>query len=199
MFFAFGGLSLRELAYPTSATAFARHFSWPEPPGGYGARLIHAAGIHRRHPSDQGALPARHRLVGVPPLNEEVLRNDLLMRCSATADLRIVLFTYRFRSWRRDSRSCRCARQRHRNAYMGWRNVGINLQTLRVITIAIGFGIDYALYIVSALSRSWNRGEPGGAGGRPGAFEPPARRDVHGRLPRPLPPSPGLLRHPLQR
>jgi len=35
------------------------------------------------------------------------------------------------------------------NAYMGYRNVGINLQSLPIVTVGVGFGIDYALYIVS--------------------------------------------------
>jgi predicted RND superfamily exporter protein len=32
---------------------------------------------------------------------------------------------------------------------MGFRNIGINLQSLPVVTVGVGFGIDYALYIVS--------------------------------------------------
>src|SRR4029450_13156380 len=35
------------------------------------------------------------------------------------------------------------------NAYMGYANVGINLQSLPIVTVGVGFGIDYALYIVS--------------------------------------------------
>ena len=32
---------------------------------------------------------------------------------------------------------------------MGFRNIGINLQSLPIVTVGVGFGIDYALYIVS--------------------------------------------------
>ena len=35
------------------------------------------------------------------------------------------------------------------NAYMGFSNIGINLQSLPIVTVGVGFGIDYALYIVS--------------------------------------------------
>jgi uncharacterized protein len=35
------------------------------------------------------------------------------------------------------------------NAYMGYMNIGINLQSLPIVTVGVGFGIDYALYIVS--------------------------------------------------
>ena len=35
------------------------------------------------------------------------------------------------------------------NAYIGFRNIGINLQSLPVVTVGVGFGIDYGVYIVS--------------------------------------------------
>ncbi len=35
------------------------------------------------------------------------------------------------------------------NAYMGYRNIGINLQSLPIVTVGVGFGIDYGVYIVS--------------------------------------------------
>ncbi|MGH7821265.1 MAG: MMPL family transporter, partial [Candidatus Binatia bacterium] len=37
------------------------------------------------------------------------------------------------------------------NATMGWRGVGLNLQTLPVITIGVGFGVDYGVYITSRV------------------------------------------------
>ena len=37
------------------------------------------------------------------------------------------------------------------NAYMSVRNIGVNLHTLPVVTVGIGFGIDYGLYIVSRI------------------------------------------------
>ncbi|HUE38953.1 MAG TPA: MMPL family transporter [Candidatus Binatia bacterium] len=35
------------------------------------------------------------------------------------------------------------------NAYMGIRGIGINVQTLPVVTVGVGFGIDFAFYVVS--------------------------------------------------
>jgi predicted RND superfamily exporter protein len=35
------------------------------------------------------------------------------------------------------------------NAYMGYRNIGINLQSLPIVTVGLGFGIDYGVYLVS--------------------------------------------------
>jgi predicted RND superfamily exporter protein len=35
------------------------------------------------------------------------------------------------------------------NAYMGARGIGINVQTLPVVTVGVGFGIDFAFYVVS--------------------------------------------------
>ena len=37
------------------------------------------------------------------------------------------------------------------NAYMGAADIGINIHTLPVVTVGVGFGIDYALYIVSRI------------------------------------------------
>jgi uncharacterized protein len=35
------------------------------------------------------------------------------------------------------------------NAYMGIRGIGINVQTLPVVTVGVGFGIDFAFYVAS--------------------------------------------------
>ncbi|MBI2963966.1 MAG: MMPL family transporter [Deltaproteobacteria bacterium] len=40
------------------------------------------------------------------------------------------------------------------NAYMGLRGIGINVQTLPVITVGVGFGIDFAFYVVSRVRES---------------------------------------------
>jgi predicted RND superfamily exporter protein len=37
------------------------------------------------------------------------------------------------------------------NAYMGGRGIGINVQTLPVVTVGVGFGIDFAFYVVSRV------------------------------------------------
>src|SRR2546423_1572931 len=37
------------------------------------------------------------------------------------------------------------------NAYMGVRGIGINVQTLPVVTVGVGFGIDFGFYVVSRV------------------------------------------------
>jgi predicted RND superfamily exporter protein len=37
------------------------------------------------------------------------------------------------------------------NGYMAVRNIGINVNTLPIVTLGIGFGIDYGLYVVSRI------------------------------------------------
>jgi predicted RND superfamily exporter protein len=44
------------------------------------------------------------------------------------------------------------------NAYMGARDIGINIHTLPVVTVGIGFGIDYGLYIVSRIVEEFRGG-----------------------------------------
>ncbi|MGE0826061.1 MAG: RND family transporter [Candidatus Binatia bacterium] len=44
------------------------------------------------------------------------------------------------------------------NAYMGARDIGININTLPVVTVGIGFGIDYGLYIVSRIIEEYRSG-----------------------------------------
>ena len=43
------------------------------------------------------------------------------------------------------------ARERAINAYMGAHDIGININTLPVVTVGVGFGIDYAIYVVSRI------------------------------------------------
>jgi predicted RND superfamily exporter protein len=37
------------------------------------------------------------------------------------------------------------------NAYMAVRHIGVNIHTLPLVTVGLGFGIDYGLYIVSRI------------------------------------------------
>ena len=46
------------------------------------------------------------------------------------------------------------------NAYMGARDIGININTLPVVTVGVGFGIDYGLYIVSRIIEEYRTGVP---------------------------------------
>ncbi len=90
-------------------------------------------------------------LIGVlAAANDELLKNDLLMNFLGFLTMYIaVLFTYR--SWMSGFyllaplviANVLC------NASMAIFNIGININTLPLVTVGLGFGIDYGLYIVS--------------------------------------------------
>lgn len=82
--------------------------------------------------------------------NEELLRNDVLMNLLGFGTIYlIVLFTYRSFAAGVYMLIPLLVANGIVNAYMGARNIGININTLPVVTVGVGFGIDYALYIVS--------------------------------------------------
>jgi predicted RND superfamily exporter protein len=90
-------------------------------------------------------------LIGVlAAANDELLKNDLLMNFLGFLTMYIsVLFTYR--SWMSGFyllaplviANVLC------NASMAIFEIGININTLPLVTVGLGFGIDYGLYIVS--------------------------------------------------
>jgi predicted RND superfamily exporter protein len=90
-------------------------------------------------------------LIGVlAAANEELLQNDLLMNFLGFFTMYVsVLFTYR--SWMSGLyllaplfiANVLC------NASMAILGIGININTLPLVTVGLGFGIDYGLYIVS--------------------------------------------------
>ena len=90
-------------------------------------------------------------LIGVTAAaNEEILKNDLLMNLLGFGTIfLIVMFTYRSAVASLIMMVGLFLANGVVNAYMGYRNVGLNLQSLPVVTVGVGFGIDYALYIVS--------------------------------------------------
>ncbi|MFM7735362.1 MAG: MMPL family transporter [Alphaproteobacteria bacterium] len=92
-------------------------------------------------------------LIGVlAAANEEILRNDLLMNFLGFFTIYVVLlFTYR--SWMAGIYMLipLFLSNLAINAYMGIQNIGINISTLPVVTVGVGFGIDYGLYIVSRI------------------------------------------------
>jgi len=90
-------------------------------------------------------------LIGVlAAANEELVRNDLLMNFLGFFTIWVILlFTYR--SW-----ACGLyllgpliASNIMVNAYMAVNDIGVNIHTLPLVTVGVGFGIDYGLYIVS--------------------------------------------------
>jgi predicted RND superfamily exporter protein len=90
-------------------------------------------------------------LIGVlAAANEELLRNDVLMNLLGFGTIYfIILFTYRSFAAGLYMLIPLLLANGMVNAYMGARNIGININTLPIVTVGVGFGIDYALYIVS--------------------------------------------------
>jgi hypothetical protein len=90
-------------------------------------------------------------LIGVlAAANEELLRNDVMMNLLGFGTIYfILLFTYRSFAAGLYMLIPLLVANGIVNAYMGARNIGININTLPVVTVGVGFGIDYALYIVS--------------------------------------------------
>lgn len=90
-------------------------------------------------------------LIGVlAAANEELLRNDVLMNVLGFGTIYVILlFTYRSFAAGIYMLIPLLVANGIVNAYMGARNIGININTLPIVTVGVGFGIDYALYIVS--------------------------------------------------
>jgi uncharacterized protein len=92
-------------------------------------------------------------LIGVTAAaNEEIVRNDILMNVLGLATIYLILlFTYRSFAAGVYMLLPLVVSNGFVNAYMGVRDIGVNLHTLPVVTVGIGFGIDYGLYIVSRI------------------------------------------------
>jgi uncharacterized protein len=90
-------------------------------------------------------------LIGVTAAaNEEILKNDILMNVLGFGTIFfILLFTYRSPVSGIIMLIPLFLANGVINAYIGFRHLGINLQSLPVVTVGVGFGIDYGLYIVS--------------------------------------------------
>ncbi|MGH7858517.1 MAG: efflux RND transporter permease subunit, partial [Candidatus Binatia bacterium] len=90
-------------------------------------------------------------LVGVTAgANEEILTNDILMNLLSFGTIfLVVLFTYRAFGAAMLMMVSLVVANGLVNAYIGLKGFGINLQSLPVVTVGVGFGIDYGLYIVS--------------------------------------------------
>src|SRR5882724_12024519 len=90
-------------------------------------------------------------LIGVTAAaNEEILKNDILMNVLGLATIYLILlFTYRSFAAGIIMLIPLFLANGVINAYIGFRHLGINLQSLPVVTVGVGFGIDYGLYIVS--------------------------------------------------
>ena len=116
------------------------------------ARIVDEARTFvRDNPMEKADFRLAGGLIGVTAAaNEEILKNDILMNLLGFGTIfLIVMFTYRSAIASLVMMIGLFLANGVVNAYMGYRNVGINLQSLPIVTVGVGFGIDYALYIVS--------------------------------------------------
>ena len=108
--------------------------------------------------------PAQFRLAGGPigvlaAANEELLKNDILVNVLGFGTIFIVLVvTYRSVLAGVYMLIPLLVANAVVNAYMGARDIGININTLPVVTVGIGFGIDYGLYLVSRMIEEYRAG-----------------------------------------
>ncbi len=104
-------------------------------------------------------LLAGGRLGVLAAANDELLKNDIMVNVLGFATIFLVLvFTYRSLMAGVYMLIPLLIANAVVNAYMGARNIGININTLPVVTVGVGFGIDYGLYIVSRIVEEYRTG-----------------------------------------
>jgi predicted RND superfamily exporter protein len=155
-FFRFAGSSVSEIARFADQSFTNSHvtFFCRNHQGDAVARIIQRCReFIAAHPMEKAELRMAGGLIGVTAAaNEEILKNDLLMNLLGFGTMFIaVLFTYRSFTAAALLMFPLFLANGIANAYQGYRNVGINLHTLPVITIGIGFGIDYGMYVTSRV------------------------------------------------
>jgi predicted RND superfamily exporter protein len=92
-------------------------------------------------------------LIGVlAAANDVMLRNDLLMNILGNVSMYVIVtFTYRSATAGFYLLAPLFISNLLVNAYMAARNIGINVNTLPLVTLGLGFGIDYGLYTLSRI------------------------------------------------
>lgn len=105
------------------------------------------------NPMDKATFRLAGGLIGVlAAANEELVRNDILMNFLGFFTIWIILlFTYRSFSCGLYLLGPLIASNIIVNAYMAVNGIGVNIHTLPLVTVGVGFGIDYGLYIVSRV------------------------------------------------
>jgi uncharacterized protein len=99
------------------------------------------------------------RIGALAAANDELLKNDILVNVLGFTTIFIVLVvTYRSVMAGIYMLIPLLAANAVVNAYMGARDIGININTLPVVTVGVGFGIDYGLYIVSRMIEEYRTG-----------------------------------------
>jgi predicted RND superfamily exporter protein len=92
-------------------------------------------------------------LIGVlAAANDVMLRNDLLMNVLGNLSMYVIMiFTFRSMTAGIYLLAPLFISNLMVNAYMAARNIGINVNTLPLVTLGLGFGIDYGLYTLSRV------------------------------------------------
>ena len=105
------------------------------------------------NPMDKASFKLAGGLIGVlAAANEELVRNDVLMNFLGFFTIWIILlFTYRSFTCGLYLLGPLIASNIVVNAYMAVNGIGVNIHTLPLVTVGVGFGIDYGLYIVSRI------------------------------------------------
>ncbi|MGH7899166.1 MAG: efflux RND transporter permease subunit, partial [Candidatus Binatia bacterium] len=107
---------------------------------------------------------ARFRMAGgligvLAAVYEEVLRNNILMNVLSFGTIFLICaITYRSIVAGALLMVPMVIANSVINAYMGARGIGINLNTLPVVTVGVGFGIDYGIYILSRVAEEVRAG-----------------------------------------
>jgi predicted RND superfamily exporter protein len=103
------------------------------------------------NPMDKATFKLAGGLIGVlAAANEELLRNDLLMNLLGFGTMYIImLFTYRSFAAGFYLLMPLMVANIIINATMAISGISININTLPLVTVGLGFGIDYGLYILS--------------------------------------------------
>jgi len=105
------------------------------------------------NPMEKAAFKLAGGLIGVlAAANEELVRNDLLMNFLGFFTIWVILvFTYRSFVCGLYILGPLIASNILVNAYMAVNNIGVNIHTLPLVTVGVGFGVDYGLYIISRI------------------------------------------------
>ncbi len=115
--------------------------------------LSRAEGFITENPLEGAEFKLAGGLIGVlAAANEEMIKNDVLLNVVGYATIFVVVcLTY----WSFAAGIYLIVpllvANAVVNAYMAARGIGINVQTLPVVTVGVGFGIDFAFYVVSRV------------------------------------------------
>ncbi len=105
------------------------------------------------NPMEKASFKLAGGLIGVlAAANEELVRNDILMNFLGFFTIWVILlFTYRSFVCGLYILGPLIASNILVNAYMAVNNIGVNIHTLPLVTVGVGFGVDYGLYIISRV------------------------------------------------